>query len=60
MPVISTLSQDIILEESIFKCGEFYCSFGEDHLFDKAVMRMLVNIYADEMSSLRSLKTRKA
>ena len=59
MPVISTLSQDIILEESIFKCGEFYCSFGEDHLLDRAVMRMLINIYTDKISSLHSLQDQK-
>ena len=47
------------LDESTFKCDEFYCGFGEDHLLDKAVMGMLVNIYTDEISSLRSLEDQK-
>ena len=47
------------LDESTLKCDEFYCGFGEDHLLDKAVMRMLVNIYTDEISSLRSLENQK-
>ena len=47
------------LDESTFKCDEFYCGFGEDHLLDKAVMRMLVNIYIDKISSLRSLESQK-
>lgn len=47
------------LDESTFKCDEFYCSFGEDHLLDRAVMRMLINIYTDKISSLHSLEDQK-
>lgn len=54
------LQATFALDESTFMCDKFYCSFGEDHLLDKAVMRMLVNIYADKISSLCSLEYQKS
>ncbi|EAW14873.1 uncharacterized protein ACLA_002840 [Aspergillus clavatus NRRL 1] len=44
------------LDETIFQREEFYHGVGKDPVFDKAVMRMVVNIYS-ELLSRRNTET---
>ena len=41
------------LEETVFMRDEFYREFGEDPVFDKAVMRMVVNIFSSRILAMR-------
>jgi hypothetical protein len=52
LPATSTnkLQVAFSLDTSIFKCEEFYDCVGRDPYFDKAVMRMVVNIYSEVLS----------
>ncbi|PKY01775.1 hypothetical protein P168DRAFT_222284, partial [Aspergillus campestris IBT 28561] len=40
-------------DENTFTRDEFYSSLGDDNVFNQAVMKMVVNIYASTVSSLR-------
>lgn len=46
------LQQSFMSDRSIFKRDEIYSVLGEDHDFDKAVMRMIVDIYSTDLQLL--------
>ncbi|EFR02782.1 hypothetical protein MGYG_05781 [Nannizzia gypsea CBS 118893] len=47
------LSIEYERDENVFKSEEFYDLFGENKDFDKAVFKMVVDIYSSRLSSLR-------
>ncbi|KAL2368911.1 hypothetical protein RJZ57_006693, partial [Blastomyces gilchristii] len=48
------LEKVFVSDETTFKRDKFHCELGEDQVFHKAVMRMIVNIYCPWLLFMRS------